>query len=91
MGIVVGGFGGGALVFNQIQTALVNLENYQVDKSFIPFEQEKLYALCWINWINKGFFLKKNIFDNISFILFLLFPTHLIGSLYVSWRDLINF
>ena len=56
MGIVVGGFGGGALVFNQIQTALVNLENYQVDKSFIPFEQEKLYALCWINWINKGFF-----------------------------------
>ena len=46
MGIVVGGFGGGALVFNQIQTALVNLENYQVDKSFIPFEQEKLYALC---------------------------------------------
>ena len=56
MGIVVGGFGGGALVFNQIQTALVNLENYQVDKSFIPFEQEELYALCWINWINKGFF-----------------------------------
>ena len=45
MGIVVGGFGGGALVFNQIQTALVNLENYQVDKSFIPFESEKLYGL----------------------------------------------
>jgi hypothetical protein len=34
------------------------LENYQVDKSFIPFEQEKLYDLCWINWINKGFFLR---------------------------------
>ena len=45
MGIVVGGFGGGALVFNQIQTALVNLENYQVDKSFIPFEPEKLHGL----------------------------------------------
>merc|ERR1719225_1411455 len=27
MGIVVGGFGGGALVFNQIQTALVNPDN----------------------------------------------------------------
>ena len=62
MGIVVGGFGGGALVFNQIQTALVNLENYQVDKSFIPFEQEKLYALCWINWIDKGLFLREKTF-----------------------------
>ena len=39
MGIVVGGFGGGALVFNQIQTALVNLENYKVDSlhSAAPF------------------------------------------------------
>ena len=31
----------------------------------------------------------KNIFDNISFILFLLSPT--LGSLYMSWRDLVNF
>merc|ERR1712061_93635 len=33
MGIVVGGFGGGALVFNQIQTALVNFENYKIETS----------------------------------------------------------
>ena len=30
MGVVVGGFGGGAMVFNQIQTAIVNFENYKV-------------------------------------------------------------
>ena len=30
MGIVVGGFGGGALVFNQIQTAIVNPDNISV-------------------------------------------------------------
>ena len=30
MGIVVGGFGGGALVFNQIQTAIVNPDNVAV-------------------------------------------------------------
>ena len=30
MGVVVGGFGGGAMVFNQIQTAIVNFENYNV-------------------------------------------------------------
>ena len=36
MGIVVGGFGGGAMVFNQIQTALVNLENYKVDSLYSP-------------------------------------------------------
>merc|ERR1712018_461034 len=29
MGFVVGGFGGGAMVFNQIQTAIVNFENYK--------------------------------------------------------------
>ena len=34
MGIVVGGFGGGAMVFNQIQTAIVNFENYQVIQKF---------------------------------------------------------
>ena len=43
MGIVVGGFGGGALVFNQIQTALVNLENYKVDKSLIPYNSLKIF------------------------------------------------
>ena len=32
MGIVVGGFGGGAMVFNQIQTAIVNHENFKVRK-----------------------------------------------------------
>merc|ERR1719150_1105211 len=31
MGIVVGGFGGGAFVFNQIQTALINPDNHTPD------------------------------------------------------------
>ena len=30
MGIVVGGFGGGAMVFNQIQTKIVNPDNVKV-------------------------------------------------------------
>ena len=33
MGIVVGGFGGGALVFNQIQTAIVNPDNISVKQN----------------------------------------------------------
>ena len=33
MGFVVGGFGGGAMVFNQIQTAIVNYENYKVSEA----------------------------------------------------------
>ena len=31
MGIVVGGFGGGAMVFNQIQTKIVNPDNVKVN------------------------------------------------------------
>ncbi len=33
MGIVVGGFGGGAMLFNQIQTAVVNPDNVAVEKT----------------------------------------------------------
>merc|ERR1712214_181162 len=33
MGVVVGGFGGGAMVFNQIQAAIVNFENYNIATS----------------------------------------------------------
>jgi hypothetical protein len=35
MGVVVGGFGGGAMVFNQIQTRLVNPDNVKASKSFL--------------------------------------------------------
>ena len=46
MGIVVGGFGGGAMVFNQIQTAIVNFENYQViQKFFKVFLQNHDYRI----------------------------------------------
>ena len=41
MGFVVGGFGGGAMVFNQIQTAIVNPNNLGV--RFQPFSQVQLY------------------------------------------------
>ncbi len=33
MGIVVGGFGGGAFIFNQIQTAILNPDNVAIDES----------------------------------------------------------
>ena len=36
MGVVVGGFGGGAMVFNQIQTKIVNPNNVKVGL-IIPF------------------------------------------------------
>ena len=36
MGVVVGGFGGGAMVFNQIQTKIVNPNNVKV-RLIIPF------------------------------------------------------
>lgn len=36
MGVVVGGFGGGAMVFNQIQTKIVNPNNVKV-MLIIPF------------------------------------------------------
>lgn len=44
MGIVVGGFGGGAFVFNQIQTAIVNPENISVRNPAFRFQ------LCYLTW-----------------------------------------
>ena len=32
MGVVVGGFGGGAFIFNQIQTAILNPNNVEVNE-----------------------------------------------------------
>lgn len=42
MGVVVGGFGGGAMVFNQIQTKIVNPNNVKV-RLIIPFY---IYIIC---------------------------------------------
>ena len=44
MGVVVGGFGGGAMVFNQIQTKIVNPNNVKV-RLIIPF-YIYLYIYC---------------------------------------------
>lgn len=41
MGVIVGGFGGGAFIFNQIQTAILNPENVHIAKSGY-FEDEDL-------------------------------------------------
>ena len=41
MGFVVGGFGGGAMVFNQIQTAIVNYENYKVSEAYHSVSKKK--------------------------------------------------
>ena len=41
MGVVVGGFGGGAMVFNQIQTKIVNPNNVKV-RLIIP----PIYIIC---------------------------------------------
>ena len=40
MGIVVGGFGGGAFVFNQIQTAILNPDNLSPQGEY--FENQEL-------------------------------------------------
>jgi len=40
MGVVVGGFGGGAFIFNQIQTAFLNPDNISTDGDF--FEDDQL-------------------------------------------------
>ncbi len=42
MGIVVGGFGGGAFIFNQIQTAILNPDNVAVDPETLYFTDEAL-------------------------------------------------
>ncbi len=42
MGFVVGGFGGGALVFNQIQTAIVNPDNLGV-RQHLMIKSETLF------------------------------------------------
>ena len=46
MGVVVGGFGGGAMVFNQIQTKIVNPNNVKV-RLIIP----PIYIICSENKI----------------------------------------
>ena len=52
MGVVVGGFGGGAMVFNQIQTKIVNPNNVKV-RLIIPFY---IYIIC-----SKKCFIKINL------------------------------
>ena len=50
MGVVVGGFGGGAMVFNQIQTKIVNPNNVKV-RLIIPFYiylYIYVYIVCFI-------------------------------------------
>ena len=49
MGVVVGGFGGGAMVFNQIQTKIVNPNNVKV-RLIIPFyiSIRDLRIVCFI-------------------------------------------
>ena len=39
MGIVVGGFGGGAFIFNQIQTAILNPDNLSTDGEYFTDEE----------------------------------------------------
>ena len=54
MGFVVGGFGGGAMVFNQIQTAIVNYENYKVRKVRASYLSYILQ--CYQLWLFYGSF-----------------------------------
>lgn len=68
MGIVVGGFGGGALVFNQIQTALVNLENYQIERT----------------GPNAGYFTEEIVLNRVPGLLLLLAGVYLVLGLFGS-------
>jgi len=44
MGVVVGGFGGGAFIFNQIQTVILNPDNVKVDPETLYFTDEALLS-----------------------------------------------
>jgi len=44
MGVVVGGFGGGAFIFNQIQTAILNPDNVKVDPETLYFLDDELLS-----------------------------------------------
>ena len=57
MGFVVGGFGGGAMVFNQIQTAIVNYENYKVSEACASYLSYAVFPTL------KEFFKKSFIFN----------------------------
>ena len=48
MGVVVGGFGGGAMVFNQIQTKIVNPNNVKV-RLIIPFYMYHMIVFFYQN------------------------------------------
>ena len=71
MGIVVGGFGGGAFVFNQVQTAIVNPDNVAVATS----------------GINKGYFTDPGVLERTPYLLLILgaiyFVMGITGSLLV--------
>ena len=61
MGVVVGGFGGGAMVFNQIQTKIVNPNNVKV-RLIIPF-------YIYISYVLKNcvFYQNKSIISTFHF------------------------
>ena len=53
MGVVVGGFGGGAMVFNQIQTKIVNPNNVKVRLLILLYIYMYIYiSLCFFIKIN---------------------------------------
>merc|ERR1711963_835134 len=61
MGVVVGGFGGGAMVFNQIQTAIVNFENYKIATS----------------GPNEGYFIEETVLNRVLGLLLILAAIYL--------------
>jgi len=65
MGIVVGGFGGGAMVFNQIQTAIVNHENFKIS-TMGP---------------NKGYFTEETVLNRVPGLLLILASIYLVMGL----------
>jgi len=65
MGVVVGGFGGGAMVFNQIQTAIVNFENYNIATS----------------GANEGYFTEETVLNRVPGLLLILAAIYLVMGL----------
>ena len=52
MGVVVGGFGGGAMVFNQIQTKIVNPNNVKVRLIILLCIYMYIGRLCYFIKVN---------------------------------------
>ena len=84
MGIIVGGFGGGAMVFNQIQTAIVNPDNVKVIAN--PILSMSCITLVIVlqpvtSGPEEGYFVDEALLDRVPSLLLILASIYLLMGL----------